>query len=329
MQWLLIPILILLSALFSGLNLGIMSLTPQDLRRKARHGDKAAKRIYPIRKKGNQLLTTVLLGNVAVNAILSVYLGSVFTGVVASTLATALIFIFGEILPQAIFARHALKLSAGLAPVINFFMFIMWPIAKPISMALDHFLGEEAPHKFSKGEIMSFISEQEDIVSGSIDEDEERIVHGALQFSNVTVDEVMTPRSVVVTVKLDDKLTPEKINELRDSGHSRFPVVGPDGTDDIDGILYLRDLVGRDYKVVSDIFDEEILRVSPIDRLDKILNLILKNKLHMCIVQNKFGEFRGVVTLEDIMEEVIGHEILDEEDTVEDMRELAIQQAQD
>ena len=96
MEWILIPVMLVGSALFSGLNLGIMSLTPQDLRRKARHGNKDAKRIYPIRKTGNQLLTTVLLGNVAVNAILSVYLGDVFTGIVASTVATALIFIFGE-----------------------------------------------------------------------------------------------------------------------------------------------------------------------------------------------------------------------------------------
>lgn len=329
MEWLYIPLLLIGSALFSGLNLGIMSLSPQDLKRKARHGNADARRIYPIRKTGNQLLTTVLLGNVAVNAVLSVFLGSVLTGVVATTLATILIFVFGEILPQAIFARHAMRISSTLVPVIKFFMFITWPIAKPVSFVIDKFLGDEAPHKFSKGEIMSFISEQEDLQESPIDEDEERIVHGALRFSNTTVNEIMTPRSVVVSVELDEELTIKRLNELRESGHSRFPVIGPDGADDVDGILYLRDLIGRDYKKVSDIFDDEILRVNPKDRLDKVLNLILLNKLHMCIVQNEFGEWRGVVTLEDIMEEVLQAEVLDETDTVEDMRKLAIQQARD
>lgn len=329
MEWILIPVMLVGSALFSGLNLGIMSLTPQDLRRKARHGNKDAKRIYPIRKTGNQLLTTVLLGNVAVNAILSVYLGDVFTGIVASTVATALIFIFGEILPQAIFARHALHLSAKLTPIIKFFMIIFWPIAKPVSLAIDKLLGEEAPHKFSKGEIMSFISEQEDIVAGSIDEDEERIVHGALRFSNVTVNEVMTPRSVVKMANNDDKLTPRYIKDLRDSGHSRFPVIGTDGPDNVVGILYLRDLVAAEFDTVSDGCEDEFLIVNPRDRLDKVLNLILRNKLHMCIVQNEFGEFRGVVTLEDVMEEILQREVLDEDDIVEDMRKFAQQQAKD
>ena len=329
MEWLLIPLLLVGSALFSGLNLGIMSLSPQDLKRKARHGNVAARRIYPVRKSGNQLLTTVLLGNVAVNAVLSVFLGSVLTGVVATTLATILIFLFGEILPQALFARHAMKISSALVPVIKFFMFITWPIAKPVSYVIDKFLGEEAPHKFSKGEIISFISEQEDLIESPIDEDEERIVHGALRFSNTTVNEIMTPRSVVMSVELDEELSVNRLNELRESGHSRFPVIGPDGTDDIDGILYLRDLVGCDYKLVSDICDDDILRVNPKDRLDKVLNLILQHKLHMCIVQNEFGEWRGVVTLEDIMEEVLQMEIVDEDDRVEDMRLLARQQAKD
>jgi metal transporter CNNM len=329
MAWLLIPFLLITSALFSGLNLGIMSLTPQDLRRKAMHGNEAAKRIYPIRKQGNQLLTTVLLGNVAVNAILSVYLGSVTSGIVASGVATMLIFVFGEILPQAVFARHALKLSSTLAPVIKFFMIIFWPIARPISYVIDRLLGEEAPHKFSKGEIMSFISEQEDIVHGPIDEDEERIVHGALQFSNTTVRDVMTPRSVTMTVNHDDHLDTPFLRQLRHSGHSRFPVIGVDGLDNVIGILYLRDLVAVEFDSVMDACEKDFLTVNPKDRLDKVLNKILHHKLHMCIVQNEFGEFRGIITLEDIVEEVLQREIIDEDDRVEDMRQLAKQQAQE
>lgn len=139
----------------------------------------------------------------------------------------------------------------------------------------------------------------------------------------------MTPKSVVQSVEHDDPLNTKRITELRESGHSRFPVIGPEGADNVIGILYLRDLVGCEYKMVNDVYDDEILRVNPRDRLDKVLNLILHNKLHMCIVQNEFGEFRGVVTLEDILEEILKQEILDEEDEVVDMRHFAKQQAKE
>ena len=108
-------ILIALSALFSGLTLGLLSLDVHSLERRARHGDKYAETVYPLRKHGNFLLTTLLLGNVAVNTTLSIFLGSIASGLVAGITATALIVVFGEIIPQSVISRHALYFGAKTA----------------------------------------------------------------------------------------------------------------------------------------------------------------------------------------------------------------------
>jgi len=117
--------LVILSALFSGLTLGLMGLNVHDLKRKSDLGDEDAAAIYPIRKDGNLLLTTLLLGNVAVNTILAVLLTEFASGLVASLIATSLIFLFGEIIPQAIISRYALTFGARMIPFVRIVRFIL------------------------------------------------------------------------------------------------------------------------------------------------------------------------------------------------------------
>src|SRR3989338_4425765 len=124
LKYIAIVFLLFLSALFSGLSLGLMSLDPFSLRRKAKLGNLAAKKIYPLRKRGNQLLCTLLIGNIAVNSTIAVLLSSLTTGVIAGFMATGLIVIFGEIVPQAIFARHALQFGAKFSWLVYPFLII-------------------------------------------------------------------------------------------------------------------------------------------------------------------------------------------------------------
>jgi metal transporter CNNM len=112
MTYIIITVLIFFSALFSGLTLGLMGLDKYELKRKVELGNADAQKVYPLRKQGNLLLTTLLVGNVAVNAALSIFLGSIASGLVAGVVATVLIVIFGEIIPQSVFSRFALKLGA-------------------------------------------------------------------------------------------------------------------------------------------------------------------------------------------------------------------------
>ena len=137
--------LLILSGLFSGLNLGLMSLTPHDLlviqEAGTENDRKYAKRIYPVRKRGNFLLCTILLGNVLVNSTTTILLDTLISGALAVASATLTIVIFGEIIPQAICSRHGLKVGSQTIFLTRFFMFLTFPISKPLSILLDSILG--------------------------------------------------------------------------------------------------------------------------------------------------------------------------------------------
>jgi metal transporter CNNM len=242
MDYLITVLLLACSALFSGLTLGLMGLSVHGLKRKAKLGNANAAKIYPIRKHGNQLLTTLLLGNVAVNSALAVFLGSIASGVVAGIVATALIFVLGEIIPQAVISRHAMRFGAATAPIVRLLMIISWPITYPIGIILDKVLGAELPSMYSKRELMEIIAEHEDSEHSSIDQDEERILHGALQFSTKPAHSVLTPREKVFMYEADLVLDAALRAALLESGRSRFPVYRRQ-PDAIIGILYAKDIL--------------------------------------------------------------------------------------
>jgi metal transporter CNNM len=310
-------ILIAFSAMFSGLTLGYFSLNLNSLERRAKLGNKEAIAVYPIRKRGNLLLTTLLLGNVAVNTALSIYMGSLFSGVVAGFTATALIFVFGEILPQAAFSRHAMWVGSTFAPVMRVLIFVMLPITYPIAWLLDRLLGEEMATLYSKKEIMEIVSELEESEHSDLDADEERIVHGALQFSHTTVREVMTPSERVISYDINQRINQEFIDEITDSDFSRYPIYSGN-KENIVGILYSKDLLAEEDDIAIhqtvDAFDEDFLKVRQNENLDVVLGRMLKQKKHMGIVLSRNNQFMGVVTLEDIIEEIIQFEIEDEGD---------------
>jgi metal transporter CNNM len=310
--------LIALSALFSGLTLGLLSLNTQALKRQARLGSKEAATVYPIRKQGNLLLTTLLLGNVAVNTSLSIFLGSIASGVVAGIVATASIFLLGEIIPQAVISRHALWFGNKTAPLVRILIFISYPITFPIAYLLDKFLGEELPTIYSKHELMEIISEHEDSEHSNIDQDEKRILHGALQFSHTKVEEVMTLLSKVVMFADNQRLSELFLQKVNDEGYSRYPVY-KNSRSNIIGILYTKDLITEENDVAisqtRDAFVEgNLLSTKQNEFLDIVLTRMLKQKKHMAIVFDSNKKSVGVITLEDILEEIIQHEIEDEDD---------------
>jgi len=316
-EYLISLILIGFSALFSGLTLGYFSLNVNTLERRARLGNKEAQAIYPIRKRGNQLLTTLLLGNVMVNTALSIYLGSIASGFMAGLIATSSIFIFGEIVPQAVLSRHGMWFGSRLAPVMKLIMLILSPITFPIAFILDKLLGQEMPTLYSKRELMQIVSELEDSEDSEIDADEERIVHGALQFSHTTVREIMTPKDSVVTFDENRRLDEGFLVEVSKHAYSRYPIYSGK-TDNIVGILYTRDLITEDDQIAitecKNAYDTDLFIVRPENKLDLVLALMLKRRQHLAIVKTKGGQFVGVVSLEDIIEEIIQLEIEDEDE---------------
>jgi len=321
MDYLIAFVLIVLSALFSGLTLGLFSLDKHSLKRQAELGDKNAVRLYPLRAKGNQLLTTLLLGNVAVNTVLAVYLGSLFSGVIAGFIATAFIFIFGEIIPQAAFSRHAMAFSSFAAPFVRVVLFIFYPIAFPISIMLDKILGDELPRMYTKSEFMHIISEHEESEHSPIDADEKRIVHGALMFSHTKAREVMTPLEDVVMFEKNQTLTSHFFESVAESGYSRYPVYSGNRSN-IVGILFAKDLLVEDDNIAisatEEAFETNFLKVKTSAFLDQVLTKMLKEKRHIAVVYSKSGQPVGIITLEDIIEEILQHEIEDEDDAEDD-----------
>ena len=242
MTYLIIFALISLSALFSGLTLGFFSLNRDDIKRKAELGNKDAKALYSVRKRGYLLLPTLLIGNVAVNSVLSIFLGSITNGLSAWVISTGLIVLFGEIAPQAVFSRYALTLGVKFVPLVKFFIIIFYPICGPLSWVLYKILGKEQDKIYSKQELVKIIEAHEDSKFSDIDEDEEKLVRGALSFSDKKVSKIMTPIKDVVMLNGANLFNENTIHSISSSGHSRIPVFKRT-KNNIIGLLYVKDLV--------------------------------------------------------------------------------------
>ena len=321
MDYAIVIFLVLLSGLFSGLTLGLLSLDKSELKRKITLGNKKAKKVYSVRKRGNLLLCTLLLGNVAVNSTLAIFLGNIASGFVAGIVATGLIVVFGEIIPQATFSRYALEVGARTAWLVKIFIFVMFPICFPIAWILDKTLGEEMATIYSKKELMKIVEEHEGSKHSDVDGDEERIIKGALSYSDKKVEDVMTPRQAVFALEENVALDKKKLDEIRKEGFTRIPVYR-ENMDNVVGLLYAKDLinikVGKKIKYVCHKGRTPI--VSSETKLDVLLDKLIKSKNHLAFVQNKFGGFYGIVTLEDVIEEILKMEIVDETDKFPDMR---------
>ena len=315
-----------MSGLFSGLTIGLFSLSISDLETKIGIGDKRAKKIYSVRKNGNLLLTTLLLGNVGVNTTLSIYLGSVASGLIAGVLATSLIFLLGEILPQAIFSRYAMRFGYRFIWFIQIFWVLLYPITKPISILLDKLLGLERITILSKQELGEIIKKQEDEPNSPIDEDEERIILGALSFSEKKAIDILTPTTVSYYLNENTGINQTLLEEIKTRGFSRIPIYH-NTPDNMVGILYVKDLINIDpHKgiIAGDIARKnKLFKVDESTKLDLLFNELIKRRTHLTLIFDEFGAFSGIVTLEDIVEEILSVEIVDEQDEITDLQKHA------
>lgn len=155
--WLGIIFCISQSAMFSGLNLALLGMSRLRLEVQASAGNQAARRIMKLREDFNFLLTTILWGNVAVNVLLALLSDSVMTGVTAFFFSTILITFLGEIIPQAYFSRHAMRMGSMLAPLLRFYQFLFYPVAKPSAKILDYWLGKEGIKYFRERDLITVI----------------------------------------------------------------------------------------------------------------------------------------------------------------------------
>lgn len=307
-----ILLLVALAGTMAGLTLALFSLKLSTLERKVRMGEPHAETVLKIREKSNLLLCTLLLGNVASYTAMTVFLDSLTTGVITGLIATALIFIFGEILPQAIFPRYALLIGAKLSWLVWILIVLFYPVSAPIAWLLDKMLGKEPPVLWSKEELGEIIKYHEDLGDGIIDEDEERIILGALTFSEMKVADIMIPQKDVFSLDSATVIDKHVLKEIKKKGFSRIPVYDA-GAQKVVGILNAKSLIGTvpALKAVQLCSTTRLIKVDKSMMLDNLLSLLIQRKSHMALVVDKTDHLVGVVTLEDIMEEILKTEIDD------------------
>lgn len=311
-----VTLLIGLAAIASGLNVALLALDRSDLERKAKLGDTRAKLVLPLRRNTHLSLASILLMGVAVAATTSLVLKSHLNAVAAGALTTILIVLFGEIIPQAFFARYALTFTAFFAPFLRAVTIITYPVSKPLQLLLDALLGDEQTRLPNRRELGIIISEQAGHNSSDLDDDEIEIMKGAIGLSEKRVRDIMTPVNKVFWLTPQTELNGTKIDEIKESGHSRIPIFNQ-ALNESQGILLVKDLVDIDFDdndyLVSDMPLHKTELVGSMTALDTLFRRFIKARAHLLPVERE-DKIVGIVTIEDLIEEIIGHEIEDESD---------------
>jgi metal transporter CNNM len=311
-----VAILVGLSALCSGLNIALMSLEVADLRRKAKLGNIDAKRVLPLRRNGHLSLAAILLTNVAAVSATSLVIENVAGGLVAGIAATLLIVVFGEIIPQALFVRRALAFCALCSPALKGMIVVTYPVSKPLQLLLDKLFAEEAQTLDSRQELGLLITEHLGNNNSELDEDEVEIIRGALQLSEKRVHSIMTSVRNVFWVAPTDVIDQRKIDEIKAQGWSRLPIFNKQLTTCY-GVLLMKDLVDVDFDgdgiSVQDLPQHPTEVVGSMTALDTLFRRFITGGIHLIPVE-KNDRIVGIVTIEDLLEEIVGHEIEDETD---------------
>jgi len=309
-------LLIAASAICSGLNIAVMSLDMGDLRRKAKLGNRAAQRVLPLRLNTHLTLASILLTNVAAVSATSLVLDQLFNGWLAGLLSTLLIVVFGEVIPQALFSKNPLAWSSLFAPLLKAMRIVTYVISKPLQLLLDQLFPRQRAKLQSRHELGLLITEHLANDSSELDEDEVEIMRGALQLSEKRVRDIMTDVRHTYWITPDTELTGDKIDEIKEKGFSRIPVFDPKLTKCY-GLLLMKDLVDID-------FDEHTYRpediplhptqlVGSMTALDTMFRKFINAGSHLIPIERD-DAIIGIVTIEDLLEEIIGHEIEDETD---------------
>lgn len=309
-------VLVGVSGLCSGLNVALMSLDVADLRRKAKLGNKNASRILPLRQNSHLTLAGILFTNVAVVSATSLVLESKLNGFIAGLAGTLLIVVFGEILPQALFSKHALNFCGRLTWLLRLMIAVTYPVSKPLQLLLDQLFGHETTQLHNRQELGIMIAEHLDAEASDLDADEIEIMRGALTLSETRVRDIMTPLRQVYWLQPNDRIDANKIDEITGRAWSRIPVFNPALTTCY-GVLLMKDLVDKDFddlpQRVADLPLYPTQVVGSMTALDTLFRKFISGGAHLIPVERD-DQIVGIVTIEDLLEEIVGHEIEDETD---------------
>lgn len=323
--------LILGGGVFAGLTIGLMGQDVINLQVLVESGEeherKHAAKVLSLLKRGKHwVLVTLLLSNVLTNETLPIIMDSILPGgFYAIAISTASIVIFGEVIPQSLCVRYGLAIGAFLVPPVLVLMWIMYPIAYPIAKLLDYLLGDDEGTVYKKAGLKTLVTLHKTLGVDRLNEDEVTIITAVLDLKDKSVASIMTPIEDVFIMAADTILDERMVDTILKEGYSRIPVYEPGNPTNFVGMLLVKILITYDPEdcvPVSNFTLATLPECSPKVSCLDILNFFQEGKSHMVLVSDSPGEpsgALGLLTCEDIIEELIGEEILDETDVYIDV----------
>ncbi len=327
-----IVICIILSGVFSAAEMSLISFNKVRMENEAEDGSKRARRVLKLSEDYDNTLSTILLSNnlvnIAASALSTVYLilltGSDDLNWLITAIVTILVIVFGETIPKIISKRHSNSISRGLSGFIGALYYIFWPvnfivvgitalITRPIGRA-DRSVEDTDEEKTE--ELQAIIETAED--EGVIDSDQSEIVAAAIDFSDGTAQDVMTARVDIEAIDIDDSIS-KIMKQVSRSRKSRFPVY-KDSIDNIIGVMHLNPFLkamAKDGKPDITKLMNEPCYVYKTAKLPHVLDVLRDARQHLAIVTDEYSGTLGIVTMEDVLEEIVG-DIWDDNDEIEE-----------
>ena len=318
-----IAVLIIISAYFSGTEIAFAGLNKVRLKNMANNGNRSAEKTLALSENFDRILSTVLIGNNIVNIAAASIATVIFVNYfgekgawISTVVMTVLVLIFGEISPKVIAKDASESFAMFSTPILRILMFIFWPLHVVFGLwkkLIAKIIRTPSKKSFTEEELITIVEEAE--TEGEIDEHESKLIRSAIEFNDLDAEEIITPRVDIVAVS---ETTPA--DEIKQTffknRFSRLPVYRQ-SIDHIIGVIhekdFLRNLIDKKEPIKNII--KPIISASPDVKISVLLRRLQQSKSHIAVIIDEFGGTEGIVTLEDILEELVG-EIWDEHDEV-------------
>ena len=317
-------LMVAFSAYFSATETAFTSLNRIRLKSKADAGDRRAARTLALAEDYDRLLSTILIGNNIVNisastlgtVLFTKHVGTAYGPAVSTIVLTVIILIFGEISPKSLAKEQPEAFAMFSAPILRLLMLVLSPLNFLFAQwkrLLSLIFRSSSDSGITEEELITMVDQAE--TEGGLDQDESELIRSAIEFSDLEVDEILTPRVDIVAVEDTDTMD-EIAKAFAESGYSRLPVYHED-IDNIVGVIHEKDFHAARYHGHDDVsaIVSTVLYTTANTKISDLLRILQKAKAHMVIVVDEYGGTEGLCTLEDIVEELVG-EIWDEHDEV-------------
>lgn len=321
---LLLAFLLLLSAYFSATETAFLSMNRIRLKNMAENGSKRASLVLKLYDGYDKLLSTILVGNnianltaAAVATVLFIrHLDDDLGATLSTIVVTVTVLLFGEITPKSLAKESPEKFALVSAPILYFFIIILTPL-NFVFIQWQKLLGvifkSSSDDRITEQELLSIVEEAEQ--DGAIDEEDKQLIHSVIEYNDQQAFDILTPRVNIIGIPKDTP-TDDIAALFVESGYSRLPVYD-ESLDNIIGVVHLRDFFDRMVQKRDSLDDiiSPALFVAPSIKIKDLFKLLQKKKIHMAVVTDEYGGTEGIITMEDILEELVG-EIWDESDEI-------------